>query len=309
MNKTIVNSTTKKRIPFNLNKNTITPRNEESINRYFNEINGKDCAPNLTKKDEKDLHNLIKQGDREAKEKLIKSNLRFVISVAKNYLNQGLAFEDLINEGNIGLIRAIDSFDPTKNIKFLSYAVWWIRQAIIQSLLDNGRTVRVPINKKESLSLVNKMISKLEQNLQRQPTINEIVEYSEELGKPFDTDDIGNILRSKITHVSFDCPVVSKNDEDISLYDVIPSDMSLTQEKSQEILEEIKNILSKLEPEEKVIMEMYFGVVCERKYTLDEIGEVFNLTRERIRQIKDKAVRKLRNNPEIRDLYEYVNID
>ena len=304
----IINSN--KRLGFNIARNTITPRNEESINRYFNEINGSDYNPTLTKKDEKDLHKLIKQGDKDAKNKLIKSNLRFVISVAKNYMNQGLAFEDLISEGNIGLIRAIDTFDPSKNIKFLSYAVWWIRQSIIQGLLDNGKTVRVPINKKDSLTLVNRMISKLEQNLQRPPTINEIVDYSEELGKPLDSDDVGNILRSNLTHISFDAPVASnKNEENTSLYDVIPADSINYQTKTQEIIGEIDGVLSKLKPQERIIVEMFFGVMCERKYTLDEIGEVFNLTRERIRQIKDKAVRKLRNNPDIKDLHEFINRD
>lgn len=303
----------KKKAGFTPNKAIITPRSEKSVTLYFSEINNLDASL-LSKDQEKELFIKIKQGDEKAKDKVILSNLKFVISVSKNYINQGLDFEDLINEGNIGLIKAVDMFDHEKNIKFISYAVWWIRQHILQALVDKGKTVRVPINKSDSLNKVNKMISKLEQELQRKPTLDEIVEHAQEINKgknkpEIDADDITNILLSKMTGVSLDEPIYSKNgDEDGSLYDVIPSTGISTISNLERIENEIKDLLSnsELTRQERNIIEMSYGVLREKRYNLEEISDMYTLSRERVRQIREKALRKLRNNPKIQILFEYT---
>jgi len=312
----------------------ITPRHEKSIVLYLNEISDKNCEP-IDKYSEKELFENYWQGKKakdlvksykqdnrnftptdityeqikigeEAKNILIKSNLRFVVSVAKHYQNQGLTFEDCVSEGNFGLLKALDKFELEYG-RFLSYAVWWIRQAILESLVKNGKMVRIPINKKDSLQRVNKRIALLEQELQRKPTTEEIVEAMVEAGGDIDVEDIGNILRSSLTQLSLDAPIHNKNgEEDGTMKDLLPSNEYYNASKSQDIQAEIGGILKNLTETERSIVEMYYGVLCERKYTLEEIGEKFQLTRERIRQIKEKAIRKLRNNPKIKELFEYA---
>ena len=317
-------------------KGVITPRHENSIVLYFNEINGRDCDP-ILKDSEKELFEaywagekakvLIKQSkDKDkpqpteetytavkdgeiAKDILIKSNLRFVVSVAKHYQNQGLPFEDLVSEGNYGLLTALKKFDPEREIKFLSYAVWWIRQSILQALVDVGKMVRIPINKKDSLQRVNKRIAALEQELQRQPTVDEIVDSITDMGGDMDAADVGNILRSNLTQLSLDAPIKnSTGDEDGTMMDLMPSPEYYNSTKSEDIVSEVKNILSKLDEKERNIVEMYYGVLRDRKYTLEEIGEIITpkLTRERVRQIKEKAIKKLRYHPKVLELLEYV---
>lgn len=311
MKRIVINN--KKKLGFIPNKSIITPRSEKSVNLYFGEINNLDAAL-LTKTQEKELFIKIRQGDENAKNKVILSNLKFVISVSKNYINQGLDFEDLINEGNIGLMKAVDMFDHEKGWKFISYAVWWIRQAILQALVDKGKTVRIPINKTDNLNRVNQMISKLEQQLQRKPTINEIVEMAREINKDknkpdIDADDITNILLSKMTSVSLDEPIYTKNgDEDGSLYDIIPSTGISTVNNLELIENEIRELLSNsnLTKQERNIIELNYGVLRKEKLNLEQISDMYILSRERVRQIRDKALRKLRNNPKIQILFEYT---
>ncbi len=301
-----------KRIGNNVSgKGIITPRHENSIVLYFNEINDRECDP-IDKASEKELFERMRAGDTTAREILIKANLRFVVSVAKHYQNQGLSFEDLVSEGNLGLLTALKRYEPERDLKFLSYAVWWIRQSILQSLVDNGKMVRIPINKKDSLQRVNKRIAKLEQELQRKPTVDEIVEAMAETGdnRDLDADDISNILRSNLTQISLDAPYGEiNNDSEATLLDVLPSSNYNNANKMEDIQSEIDGILKNLTETERSIVEMYYGVLCDRKYTLEEIGEKFMLTRERIRQIKEKAIRKLRNNPKIKELFEYAIIE
>ena len=292
------------------NKGKITPRHENSLILYFNEINNIDCAP-VMKHNEKELYEKYKAGCQKSKETLIKSNLRFVVSVAKHYQNQGLPFEDLVNEGNYGLMVALDKFDPSRNIKFFSYAVWWIRQSILQSLVENGKMVRIPVNKKDSLQRVNKKISELEQKLQRKPTTDEIVEAIDDLdddtGKKTTKEDIGNILRSNLTQISLDAPFIGTNgDEEGTLNDRLPGYSYHEKSKTENVLTEIEIILNPLSEMERNIIQMHYGVLSDRKYTLEEIGAAFNLTRERIRQIELKAIQRLRNNPKIHELLEYL---
>lgn len=284
------------------NGSLYTPRYETSITHYFTEITNKKYDAVLTKEDERKLFERIKNGEEKAKNILINSNLRFVISIAKHYLNQGLPFEDLVNEGNIGLIKAMEGFDPIRNIKFISYAVWWIRQSIMQAIIDHGKTIRIPTNKKESLNKVNKIISKLEQSLERKPTIDEILELSEQ---KINDNKLNKIQRSELTYISFDCPISSNNSDDGgSWYDIIPAEETKIQTPNEELANELNQLLHTLPTKERVIIEKFFGVFCE-KSTLDEIGEVFNCSRERVRQIKDAGLRRLRNSPNIGKLIEY----
>lgn len=286
-----------------ITKGLITPKHEKSIELYLNEI-GSNKSPLLTKSGEKELYEKYKNGDQAAFNKLVESNLKFVVSVAKQYLNQGLPFEDLINEGNIGLIRAIKTFDPDRNLKLISYAVWWIRQSILAALLETGRLIRIPTNKRDALIKINSVISKLEQQYQRTPTVNEIVDYVDDL----DNEDIGNILRSELTVTSFDSPLfLDKNgDSTGSLYDILVSEELDYKAKHEIINNEINDLLKCLTEQERFIIEMYYGVLCDKKYTLEEIGERFNLTRERIRQIKENGIRKLKNNINITELKELL---
>lgn len=303
----------KKKLGYSPNKAIITPRDTKSVSQYFNEINQLDASI-LTKAEEHELFTKIAQGDEGARKKVLLANLRFVISVAKNYINQGLPFEDLVNEGNLGLIKAVNKFETDKNVKFISYAVWWIRQAILQALVETGSTVKVPINKNVSLLKVNKIIAELEQRLERKPTLDEIVEHAQEINlknnnskTAIDTDDITNILLSKMTSSSLDEPISGKNgDEDGSLHDILPAEGISYVSNTESIEKEIKVLLSKLTDQERNIIEMSYGVLREKRYTLEQISEIYSLSRERVRQIKEDAIRTLRNDPSISILLEYA---
>jgi len=283
-------------------KGVITPRHEKSIILYFNEIGKMEFNPVLTKSEEKNLYKMMKEGDVKAKERLINTNLRFVVSVAKMYVNQGLPFEDLVSEGNHGLIKALDRFDPELNIKFYSYAVWWIRQSILQALTEIGKMIRLPNNKKDSLTKVNIIVQRLEQELERKPSINEIVDQTDNLT----SKNVNDILRSNLTQTSFDAPLSNRfGGEDGSLYDILPAEALSYNTRSLELTTEIQEVLGKLSDIEGDIVKKFFGILGNKKNTLEEIGLEYGKTRERIRQIKENALRKLRNNPKIKDLFEH----
>ena len=223
--------------------------------------------------------------------KLIKANLRFVVSVSKQYQNQGLSLPDLINEGNVGLIKAAQRFDETRGFKFISYAVWWIRQSILQALAEQARIVRLPLNKIGSINKINKAFSDLEQLFEREPSVQEIAEMLE-----MAPDDVKEAMKSAGRHVSMDAPI--KDDEEITLYDVLLSKDTTSPDKgllTDSLRKEIERVLSILTYREANILRLYFGLEQKYQYTLEEIGEEFNLTRERVRQIKEKAIKRLKN--------------
>lgn len=263
-------------------------RANQSIDRYLQEIGE---VPLLTPGEEIDLAQRIKQGDQQALEKLTKANLRFVVSVAKQYQNKGLSLGDLINEGNLGLIKAATRFDETRGFKFISYAVWWIRQGIMQALADQSRIVRLPLNRVSALTKIGKVYSDLEQELEREPSAGEIAEHLE-----MKDTEVADTLRVSGRHLSMDTPL--RNSENNSLLDVIennhqpPPDSELL---DHSLKIEIENTLATLTKREAEIVRLYFGLGHEQPMTLEEIGERFNLTRERIRQIKEKALRRLRH--------------
>ncbi len=237
-----------------------------------------------------ELAQRIRKGDQEALEKLTRANLRFVVSVAKQYQNQGLSLPDLINEGNLGLIKAAEKFDETRGFKFISYAVWWIRQSILQALAEQSRIVRLPLNQVGSLNKINKALTRFEQENERQPT-------NEELSEMIDVpkDKISDTLRVGSRHVSVDAPFVEG--EDNSLLDVLPNDDSPSADRglvNESLNTEIERALSTLTDREREIVKSFFGIGCQ-EMTLEEIGERFGLTRERVRQIKEKAIRRLKS--------------
>ena len=265
---------------------SITNRESESLEKYLQEIGHEEL---LSTDEEVELAQRIKKGDRKALEKLTKANLRFVVSVAKQYQNQGLSLSDLINEGNLGLIKAAEKFDETRGFKFISYAVWWIRQSILQAIAEQSRIVRVPLNQVGSVSKINRMLSKFEQEFERRPSTDEI---SERVDIP--EDKVDEAMMANARHVSVDAPFV--DGEDNSLLDVLPNDDSpmadstLTQES---LSKEVNRALDQLNPRERDILKMFFGIGCQ-EMTLEEIGAKFDLTRERVRQIKEKAIRRLK---------------
>lgn len=265
---------------------SITNRESASLDKYLQEIGREEL---ISVAEEVELAQRIKQGDRKALDKLTRANLRFVVSVAKQYQNQGLSLPDLINEGNLGLIRAAQKFDETRGFKFISYAVWWIRQSILQALAEQSRIVRLPLNQVGSLNKISKEISKFEQENERKPSTEEL---SENLGIP--TDKIADTLKVSGRHISVDAPFVEG--EDNSLLDVIANDDSpmadsnLNQESLQK---EVDRALQQLADREREILKMFFGIGCQ-EMTLEEIGAKFDLTRERVRQIKEKAIRRLK---------------
>ena len=244
----------------------------------------------VTPEEEVELAQRIRKGDPVALEKLTRANLRFVVSVAKQYQNQGLSLPDLINEGNLGLIKAAEKFDETRGFKFISYAVWWIRQSILQALAEQSRIVRLPLNQVGSLNKINKALSKFEQENERQPS-------NEELSEMIDVpkDKISDTLRVSGRHVSVDAPFVEG--EDNSLLDVLPNDDSPMADRglvNESLNTEIERALSTLTDREREIVKSFFGIGCQ-EMTLEEIGERFGLTRERVRQIKEKAIRRLKS--------------
>ncbi len=279
---------------------SITNRESQSLEKYLQEIGKVDL---LTAEEEVDLAKKIKQGDERALEKLTKANLRFVVSVAKQYQNQGLSLSDLINEGNLGLIKAGQRFDETRGFKFISYAVWWIRQSILQALAEQSRIVRLPLNKVGSLNKINKAFSALEQQYEREPSPEELAEVLE-----INTEEVETTLGIAARHVSVDAPFVEG--EDNSLLDVIPnSGASATDdalEYKDSLRKEIDRSLSTLTDRQKDVIKLYFGIGVEHPMSLEDIGERFSLTRERVRQIKDKAINKLRGATRSKLLKSYL---
>ena len=248
-----------------------------------------------------ELAQRIRKGDRKALEKLTRANLRFVVSVSKQYQNQGLSLPDLINEGNLGLIKAAEKFDETRGFKFISYAVWWIRQSILQALAEQARIVRLPLNQVGSLNKISKALSKFEQDNERRPSPEELAEVLD-----IPVDKIADTLKVSGRHISVDAPFV--DGEDNSLLDVLVNDDSPMADKTlvnESLSKEIDRALSTLTDREKDIIRMFFGIGC-REMTLEEIGDKFGLTRERVRQIKEKAIRRLRQNSRSKLLKSYL---
>jgi len=265
---------------------SITNRESASLDKYLQEIGREEL---VSPEEEVELAQRIRKGDQQALEKLTRANLRFVVSVAKQYQNQGLSLPDLINEGNLGLIKAAEKFDETRGFKFISYAVWWIRQSILQALAEQSRIVRLPLNQVGSLNKINKALSKFEQENERQPSSDEL---SEMLDVP--KEKISDTIRVSGRHVSVDAPFVEG--EDNSLLDVLPNDDSPSADRglvNESLNTEIERALLTLSPREREIIKSFFGIGCQ-EMTLEEIGERFGLTRERVRQIKEKAIRRLK---------------
>ena len=280
--------------------NKITSRESLALDKYLNDI-GK--IPMLNADDEADLARRIREGDHEALEKLTKSNLRFVVSVAKQYQNQGLSLSDLINEGNVGLMKAARRFDETKGFKFISYAVWWIRQSILQAIVEYSRIVRLPLNKVGSYNKVNEAFLSFVQEFEREPTHEELAEL---LGmKP---KEIANMLKGNGRHVSVDAPL-SGEDGDSTMLDVISGDDDMSPDGSlmeQSLKEEVQQGLSILSPREVEVLSSYYGLNGYKALTLEEIGELYGLTRERVRQIKERAIRRLRKSYNRNALKSYL---
>lgn len=279
---------------------SITNRESQSLEKYLQEIGKVDL---LTPEEEVDLAKRIKQGDQVALEKLTKANLRFVVSVAKQYQNQGLSLSDLINEGNLGLIKAAQRFDETRGFKFISYAVWWIRQSILQALAEQSRIVRLPLNKVGSLNKINKAFSELEQTFEREPSPEELAELLE-----ITTDEVETTLGVAARHVSMDAPFVEG--EDNSLLDVLENNsMPGTDthlEYADSLRREIERSLGTLTERQCDVIKLYFGIGVEHPMSLEDIGDKFGLTRERVRQIKDKAINKLRATSRSKLLKTYL---
>jgi len=278
---------------------SITNRNTASLDKYLQEIGRENL---ITADEEVELARRIKAGDQVALEKLTKANLRFVVSVAKQYQNQGLSLPDLINEGNLGLIKAAQRFDETRGFKFISYGVWWIRQSILQALAEQSRIVRLPLNQVGSLNKINKVSSKLEQKLERPPSHSEIATEMEVSNYKID-----NSLSISTRYLSMDAPLGA--DEEINFYDVfVPTDTAPTDEDlmMESLGKEIQRSLSTLSEKERDVINMYYGIGMNHGLTLEEIGAKFNLTRERVRQIKEKAIRRLRHTSRSRLLKAYL---
>jgi len=279
---------------------SITNRESQSLEKYLQEIGKVDL---LTPEEEVDLAKRIKQGDQLALERLTKANLRFVVSVAKQYQNQGLSLSDLINEGNLGLIKAAQRFDETRGFKFISYAVWWIRQSILQALAEQSRIVRLPLNKVGSLNKINRAFSELEQEFEREPSVEELANMLE-----IPTEEVETTLGVAARHVSMDAPFV--DGEDNSLLDVLENDNTPGTDQHLEydesLRQEIERSLSTLTDRQCDVIKLYFGIGVEHPMSLEDIGEKFGLTRERVRQIKDKAINKLRSASRSKLLKHYL---
>ncbi len=279
---------------------SITNRESESLEKYLQEIGREDL---LTAEEEVELAQRIRKGDREALEKLTKANLRFVVSVAKQYQNQGLSLPDLINEGNLGLIKAAEKFDETRGFKFISYAVWWIRQSIHQAIAEQSRIVRLPQNQVGSVSKINRALNKFEQENERRPNVSEIAEKTD-----LSEDKVEVALKSNTRHVSVDAPF-SDSDEN-SLLDVLVNDDAPMADRSlviESLRNEIAAALNILNDREQKIIKSFYGIGCQ-EMTLEEIGHATGLTRERVRQIKEKAIRKLRNSTSNKLLKTYLGV-
>ena len=277
---------------------SITNRESASLDKYLQEIGKEDL---ITVEEEVELAQRIRKGDQKALEKLTRANLRFVVSVAKQYQNQGLSLPDLINEGNLGLIKAAEKFDETRGFKFISYAVWWIRQSILQALAEQSRIVRLPFNQVGSLNKINKAFSRFEQENERRPSPEEL---ADSLDLP--AEKVADTLRVSGRHISVDAPFVEG--EDNSLLDVLVNDDSPIADRTlinESLSTEVERALSTLTERERDIIKLFFGINTQ-EMTLEEIGEKFGLTRERVRQIKEKAIRRLRHSSRSKLLKTYL---
>ena len=277
----------------------VTNRETASLDKYLQEIGKVEL---ITAEEEVELAQRIRQGDKIALEKLTKANLRFVVSVSKQYQNQGLSLPDLINEGNLGLIKAAQRFDETRGFKFISYAVWWIRQSILQALAEQSRIVRLPLNKIGSINKINKTYAKLEQEFEREPNAEEIAEALD-----ITEAEVKESMKNAGRHVSMDAPLVQ--DEDNNMYDVLKSDEVITPETEllyESLRKEIDRAIGTLTQREADVIRLYFGLNGSHPMTLEEIGEKFDLTRERVRQIKEKAIRRLKHTSRSKILKSYL---
>lgn len=279
---------------------SITNRESQSLEKYLQEI-GK--VEMISAEEEVQLAARIKQGDQRALDRLTKANLRFVVSVAKQYQNQGLSLPDLINEGNLGLIKAAQRFDETRGFKFISYAVWWIRQSILQALAEQSRIVRLPLNKVGLTNRINKAFQQLEQQFEREPSVEELSELLD-----IDSDEIAASLGSTVRHVSMDSPLAEG--EESTLIDVMENPNA---ERTDEHIghldsmkQEIERSLNTLTERQQEVLRYFFGIGIDHPMSLEDIGERFNLTRERVRQIKDKAITRLRNTSRSKHLKSYL---
>lgn len=277
---------------------SITNRESASLDKYLQEIGHEEM---ISIEEEVELAQRIRKGDRKALERLTKANLRFVVSVAKQYQNQGLSLADLINEGNFGLIKAAEKFDETRGFKFISYAVWWIRQSILQAIAEQSRIIRLPLNQVSSVNKINKVLNKFEQENERRPSIDEIAQDTD-----IPEEKIIEAFKINTHHISVDAPF--HDDDESSLLDVIPNDAIPSTDKSlveESLRAEIGRVLDILEDREKKVIEAYFGI-NQREMTLEEIGSKYGLTRERVRQIKEKAIRRLRQQTNSKILKAYL---
>ncbi len=279
----------------------ITNRETASLEKYLQEIGRLSL---ITAEEEVELAQLIRAGDKEALDKMTRANLRFVVSVAKQYQNQGLTLPDLINEGNLGLIKAAKKFDETRGFKFISYAVWWIRQSILQALAEQSRIVRLPLNKIGAISKINQIYSKLEQDMERAPSAYEIAEMMD-----MAVGDVKNSLRQSQRHVSMDAPMTADGNDDRNLYDMYQVNDQANPDQnliSESLKQEINRSLSTLAKRESDVLRLYFGLESKASHTLEEIGGIYGLTRERVRQIKEKAIRRLKTSSRCHQLRPYL---
>ena len=277
---------------------SITNRESASLDKYLQEIGHEEL---LTTDQEVELAQRIRKGDKRALERLTKANLRFVVSVAKQYQNQGLSLPDLINEGNVGLIKAAEKFDETRGFKFISYAVWWIRQSILQAIAEQSRLVRLPLNQVGSVNKITRELNKFEQEHERKPSVDEIAERVD-----LPEDKIADAMKANSRHVSMDAPIA--DGEDSSMIDFLAGDSSNTDRELaiESLKAEVSRILKLLTDKEQKVLRAFFGIDGSPEMTLDEIGEKYNLTRERVRQIKEKALRRLRHNTKNKLLKSYL---
>ena len=277
----------------------VTNRDTPSLDKYLQEIGKVDL---ITPEEEVILARKIRAGDSEALAKLVKANLRFVVSVAKQYQNQGMGLPDLINEGNLGLMKAAQRFDETRGFKFISYAVWWIRQAILQALAEQARIVRLPVNKIGSINRINKAFARLEQEFEREPSAQEIADLLEMF-----PEDVKDAIKTNGRTISMDAPISSE--EENTMYDVMQNPDTPSPDKNlinESLAWEIERALSTLSPREAKVLKLYFGLGMKHPFTLEEIGEELNLTRERVRQIKEKAIKRIQFTTRCKILKSYL---
>ncbi|MFA9211423.1 MAG: RNA polymerase sigma factor RpoD/SigA [Moraxellaceae bacterium] len=279
----------------------VTNRENASLDKYLQEIARVEL---ITAEEEVMLARRIKEGDKLALERLTKANLRFVVSVSKQYQNQGLSLPDLINEGNLGLIKAAKRFDETRGFKFISYAVWWIRQSILQALAEQARIVRLPLNKIGSINKINRAYSELEQQYERPPTADELAEHLE-----CSVEDVRQSLANSGRHVSMDAPLIEGEESSSSMYDVLPNDALASPDENvmlESLQQDIERSLLSLSGRESDVVRLFYGLNGKTALSLEEIGQRFDLTRERVRQIKEKAIRRLKHTSRCRSLKTYL---